>query len=235
MDNQTQPNIPPFQSQTQTPTLPLTNWFKILLFSIFGLIIIAGSIFAGIQIGKNQTPSQQPITEQSNISPTQTVVYPTIIPTKSIPTTNLASNWETYIDEGYGFTFNYPKNWKVEKSGGLAGSEVPLSTVLKTISPYILDIKPIMDKNSGVDFTLTSDIMINPENTSINPEMTMSEAEVSGLKIKMYHFINNAGINVRIYTGFGLTNLPYFSITTYYPDKDLIVIDGILSTFKFTK
>ena len=58
MDNQTQPNISSFQPQpqTQTPTLPLTNWGKVLLFILFGLVIIVGSVFAGIQIGKNQKP-----------------------------------------------------------------------------------------------------------------------------------------------------------------------------------
>lgn len=90
MENQTQPNIPPFQPQTQTPTLPPTNWVKVLLFVIFGLAAIAGSIFIGVQIGKKQIVKQQPTTEQSNIIPTQTVANQEVISTTMEPslTTN---------------------------------------------------------------------------------------------------------------------------------------------------
>lgn len=82
MENQTQPNIPPFQPQTQTPTLPPTNWVKVLIFVIFGLAAIAGSTFIGVQIGKKQIVKQQTTTEQSNIIPTQTVANQEVI---SIP------------------------------------------------------------------------------------------------------------------------------------------------------
>ena len=120
MDNQTQPNIPPFQSQTQVPVLPSTNWVKVLLFILLGLIIVAGSIYAGIQIGKNQIIKQQSINEQSTISLTQTVVNQEIVPTIKLstepnPTTNLAADWKTYINKKVGITFDYPSNWTLEE------------------------------------------------------------------------------------------------------------------------
>jgi len=57
MENEVQTNIPPIQplphTSTSDLTPPSTNWSKVLIFTVLGLIIIAGSIFIGIQIGKN--------------------------------------------------------------------------------------------------------------------------------------------------------------------------------------
>lgn len=90
MDNQTQPNISSFQ--TQTPTLPSTNWAKVLLFVVFGLTVIAGSVFVGIQIGKNQTiKQQQPITEQPTNNLTQIVTESPASPTMPSPTNTTQS------------------------------------------------------------------------------------------------------------------------------------------------
>ncbi|MDP3998337.1 MAG: hypothetical protein Q8P89_01835 [bacterium] len=73
MENEIQPNTPPVQPQLQssTPIIPSTNWSKILLFMVLGLVIVSGSLFVGIQIGKNQKPNQQPIAAQPTIPFTQ--------------------------------------------------------------------------------------------------------------------------------------------------------------------
>src|SRR3989344_7491442 len=83
MENETPPKMPPVQplSQAPAPFPPTFNWSKILLIILFGLVIVAGSVFAGIQIGKNQTPNQQPITGQPTNTPTQTAVTVTAFPT----------------------------------------------------------------------------------------------------------------------------------------------------------
>lgn len=78
MDNPTQPDIAPFQPQTQTPTLPATNWAKILFSIIFGLIIIVASVFAGIQIGKKQIVTV-------NTQALNKVLYPSFTPTPTSP------------------------------------------------------------------------------------------------------------------------------------------------------
>lgn len=108
MDNQIQPNIPPLQPQTQILVPPSTNWLKILLLAILGLIVVAGSVFVGIQIGKNQTPNQQPIVVQPTIIPTQTVGNPTTAPVIPSPATNPVTKWKIYTNETYGFSIDYP-------------------------------------------------------------------------------------------------------------------------------
>lgn len=82
MDNQIQPNIPPIQPMPQTPITPSANWSKILLFILLGLIVFAGSVFIGIQIGRSQIFNQPPITIQptSTVNPT---ALSTTTPTES--------------------------------------------------------------------------------------------------------------------------------------------------------
>ena len=81
MENQIQLNIP--SDQSTPPVLPSANLLKVLLFILLGLVVIAGSVFVGTQIGKNLTTNQQPITEQPTNNPTQTVTGPTASP--SVP------------------------------------------------------------------------------------------------------------------------------------------------------
>lgn len=67
MENEIPQNIPQGQILPQTsvslPTPPSANWSKILLLIVLGLVIVAGSIFIGIQVGKNQAE-----TENRNLS-----------------------------------------------------------------------------------------------------------------------------------------------------------------------
>lgn len=104
MENEVQPSIPPVQPIPQTPPIvpSSTNWSKTLLFTVLGLIIVVGSIFIGIQIGKNQTPSQQPIVTQPTTSPTQIFVDST-------------SNWKTYTGKEMPIQFKYPLNFRVSE------------------------------------------------------------------------------------------------------------------------
>lgn len=107
MENEVQPTIPPVQPlpQTPVPVPPSTNWSKTLLFTALGLVIVAGSVFFGIQIGKSQISNQQPVTVQPTITPSQTLVNPT-----ALPTTNPTTDWKTYTNQKLSFTVKYPSN-----------------------------------------------------------------------------------------------------------------------------
>lgn len=87
MENELQPITPLDQpispAPTPTPALPRPNGYKTALSVVLGLIVIAGSIFAGIQIGKKQTSYREPVIVQPSISPSQVL---TISPTKTIVT-----------------------------------------------------------------------------------------------------------------------------------------------------
>lgn len=116
MGNEIQPSVPIDQSLSQTPafTPPSTNWSRILLFVVLGLAVAAGLVFVGIQIGKNQTPSQPPIIAQPSALPTQIAINPT-------------TNWETYSSASAGFSIEYPSGWRkgeAEKWVGFGPQEI---------------------------------------------------------------------------------------------------------------
>lgn len=90
MDNESQQNIPPVQPITQTPiTPPPTNWLRIIIFIIFGLIIVAGAVFIGINIGKKQSTNSSVITDIPIDIPSPSLFNtPTSIPISTISVTN---------------------------------------------------------------------------------------------------------------------------------------------------
>ncbi|MFH2022632.1 MAG: hypothetical protein ABIJ33_05170 [Patescibacteria group bacterium] len=76
-----------------------------------GFVIVASSVFVGIQIGKDQTLNQQPIATQPTTSPTQAT--PISVTSTTTLTTNPTADWKTYTDSEYKFSFMYPSDWKL--------------------------------------------------------------------------------------------------------------------------
>ncbi len=72
------------QTHVTAPTPPSTKWVKILLFAILSLITVTVSVYAGIQIGKNQSVSQQSVIVQPTPLPTQTITPSYTSPTQTI-------------------------------------------------------------------------------------------------------------------------------------------------------
>lgn len=89
MENEILQNTPPVQPLPQTPPIvpSSTNWSKILPFIALGFVIVASSVFIGIQIGKNRTPAPEPIINQPVVTPTEFPVQ-TISPTEPNPVTD---------------------------------------------------------------------------------------------------------------------------------------------------
>jgi hypothetical protein len=114
MENEIQPDITLAQPSLRSLPIiqPSANWSKILLFTVLGLIIVASSVFVGVQIGKNQKPSQQPVAKQQTAAPTQAIANLTIQPTTK-PTTDPTANWKTYINTEANYYFKYPQNWTI--------------------------------------------------------------------------------------------------------------------------
>jgi hypothetical protein len=155
MENEIQQNNPPVQPLPQTstsaPTPPPTNWSNVLLFTILGLIVVAGSVFAGIQIGKTQTPIQQPVAAQPTILPTQAIASPTVIPTQIITPTALltatpaidpTANWKTYTNTKYNYSFKIPTNWTNYSMNDFSSQQFTNTEELLYLGPKNTDIKP---------------------------------------------------------------------------------------------
>lgn len=101
------------QSQRAKP------WFKIALFSILGLGLAGGLIFAGYFFGKNlklKAQISKPQLKSQNLTPTQAPVI-TSVPTPQ-PTTNLladeTADWKTYTSTKYRYSIKYPPGWSID-------------------------------------------------------------------------------------------------------------------------
>jgi hypothetical protein len=114
MENLAPPTIPPVQQplpQAPIPVPTTINWSKILAFAILGLIVITGSVYIGIQIGKGQTQNQQSISTQPTVTTNTTAASPTELPINS----DITANWKTYVNAALWFSLKYPTTVQIEK------------------------------------------------------------------------------------------------------------------------
>lgn len=233
MENNTQPITPPVQpsphTQTPIPTAPSTNWSKILVFIVLGLIIIAGSIFVGIQIGKNQTPNQQPIAVQPTASPTQTVVNPTVQPITSSPTDPTA-NWKTYTNSAYKFLIKYPSNW-ISKNYIPADNRIPY--LYNPDNEYTISFNYNKDEPN-----IISKVTGKPMVTDLSNYKTTT---INGIKVYINNNLQGIDGNYMGYC-FQISDGEYISIlapltngpsNVVWNDAAVSLAKQILSTFKF--
>jgi len=98
------------QPQEVPVQLPKKNNLpKIILFVILGLVIVAGAVYAGMQMGKKQI-SPTIIAEPTSI--------PTVIPqiTEITPTSDETANWKTYRNTEVGYQISYPPDWELKEN-----------------------------------------------------------------------------------------------------------------------
>jgi len=181
MENEVQPNVPPAQPLPKVPILPSKNLPKILMFTILGLTVVAGSIFVGIQVGKRQITSQQS-TATSN---------PTAFPTNSGTTTNLPTDWKTAKFGGL-FSYEYPVGWNVAELWQENYSE---NGILIAIDPNPINTSPrggplatfeitVLNGNKNPDEILAKKISnFNQDNYSDITQETIN-ADIG----KIYHY-----------------------------------------------
>ena len=118
MIEQIQEITPPAKTEPvlAAPTPPKkSNLVKVILLVVLGLIVMAGAVYAGMQIERKRvklwtelpstepTPTEAPLTEIESQSPEITSVTP-----------DETANWKTYRNEEYGFEFKYPSDWPID-------------------------------------------------------------------------------------------------------------------------
>ncbi len=111
--------------ETPQPVQPVetksTDWPKIILATVLGFGLLAGSAYVGYWYGTQQI---QPVTE-----PTPIVSQPTTKPTPTPepttpPITDPTAGWETFTDVERRFSFRYPPTWEMNKVRGRMTGEI---------------------------------------------------------------------------------------------------------------
>lgn len=139
MENQTIPPIQPSYEITPNASLvpkPTKSWTKPILVSLIGILIAGGLVYAGAQIGKNQTPDRQPVIAQPTATPAEIVADPTAMPSPATisPAVDPTAGWKTYSNSQIGASIKYPSDWTMKE--GANGKSVDFDTTI--MSPEIV-------------------------------------------------------------------------------------------------
>jgi len=109
----------PIQPPTQQPIQPLVqipdfqpkpNYFKIILFSILGILLVTSTIYLSLQNQKLQKQVLNPPVSQTVETPTPTQKSVSSI---SIPPDGTV-NWKTYVDINNNYQLLFPPNWTLD-------------------------------------------------------------------------------------------------------------------------
>lgn len=214
------------------------NLPKILLLVVLGLILLAGAVYTGIQIGKKQVSPfgnlETPPSVLEEPTPTESKETP---PTslEVSPTPDVTADWKTYTESQYGLSFEYQSQSSVDKSEHNSingGKEVVLKSLYGGEELNVF----IDDNEKKVSLEAFSQQSIDSSGATVDQNKTIGEvkgilAEFPGYKgqldadnahLEFYMAgTNNHLFRFRLYTN---------AMTISQPDKDLFY--QILSTIK---
>lgn len=200
---------------------PKTNYLNLILISVAFVFFLAGAYYLG---------------QQS----TKVVEVPTVVPTTApvavIPTVNPATNWKTYTDSKYGFSINYPSNFKFEskegivnisdlrvaepncKRGGCYLGDYSLKLSLISIAINQTNLKSIVgekykqEQNSAIDVTPL-------KLTKLNNYPAYYYEATGAERYSNYYVMSDSGAVLKL----------------SFVNNDSQYLNQILSTFKFTE
>jgi len=188
---------------------------KTVLFSLLGLALAGGLVFAGTQISKS---SRLPLKSQ-NLTPTPILI--------ASPTPDPTADWKTYTNEEYGYSVKYPTDNYVRQI--CPGGELILSLRQADVGDSIQS--DTCDVGEDMVFAInTQKEIVEPPQSSQSRTVDSKEILVGGIKVRQYKIVDK---------------MPPYTFTNFWavlsnkgrnykftsPDESLF--DQILSTFKF--
>lgn len=200
---------------TTSPPLPLKTQKRSLLIALGLLIILSGAVFAGIQIGKRQTPN----------TPGEILFnQPTTVPVT--PTPDLTAGWKTYTSSEKRYSIKYPGSYIPKETNGI------LSFYDSLIGKNRLEIYPDFVGGWGCVIGISSEkLTVGGEEGKLDilssatgeNNCTTEDSSVKFYSAKL--IIQPKGI----IWYFG------FEVEKTKKEEDLTTFKQILSTFKFTE
>ena len=180
------------------------------------------------------TPNRQPVAVQSSASPTQTVDNQTDL-SSPITTTSPITNWQSYSNSKYGFSFKYPLDFSsIDCSDNvqLIPKDVAKSGIncgfldSKYFSIFIVTLKeqPLPSKNGYLDlneYTISKKAVIIANQTAMKYTFILKPESGAGAWDSWRETVD-------------FTHKDYFYSVTLKDRTWSDNFDQILSTFKFT-
>lgn len=110
-------------------------WLKPLLFSILGIILAFGLVFAGYKIAQLKQVQLQPGPQPTPTPESVSTPTPTIVVT---PTPDPTADWKTYTNSKYGYQFKHPLGW-IFKAEIVSDEIKPLYVIRENVLSNIVD------------------------------------------------------------------------------------------------
>jgi len=214
----------------EKPTKP---WLKIILFSILGVVLAVGLVFAGYKFGqiKQVQPGPQP-------TPTPGLV--------ATPTPDPTANWKTYTNTKYGYSIKYPEDmFYLEREAKLPRLQsVEFTKKRGPTMGEIPGIEVIVYEDEGLSLEAWFDKRSTTKPFEANESPTIFYYKVTGKQeisfdgsgSKGIRFVDNQITGAPIPTAIVSAQNLVVSIRGYYFVHDESfqeIYDLMLSTFKF--
>jgi hypothetical protein len=135
-ENIVQDHLAEIQSQPEKP------WLKIALFSVLGLVLVGGLIFAAVKVGVPSKPQPKACSTEAKICPDGSAVGRTgpnceFAPCPNQVTQDETANWKTYTNTKFGFSVKYPNSWFSNSCGSDQTLILdPSSSIVCETEPY---------------------------------------------------------------------------------------------------
>lgn len=199
----------------EAKTKPAQNWVEIGLFSVLGLVLAGGLVFAGYKLGQRQTPPK--------------ISQPTLVPTKTaVPTLDPTADWETYTSKKYGFLIKYPPVWRTENFVDRTGHE----TVYFKYGSYRINVGFFKNEEVQRPFKEWTESYLRLYDKWQFGEMTPKTIDNhNALEIETLPSSHLQGTFVFIETRSGIAS--FFTTSTSREDGAFRVFNLMLSTFEF--
>lgn len=102
----------PIQPEVVSEIPQNKNFFKTVLLVVLGLIVVAGAVYAGYQIGRRSLSPREFL-----IPPKPITTQIPVVETSPSPTPDPTANWKTYTNIKYRYSVKFPINFKATEMG----------------------------------------------------------------------------------------------------------------------
>lgn len=194
MGNEPPPNISPLPPRLEVPTpVPVkSNWPKILLFTVLGLVVISVSMLAGAKFGKNKTSEDVTVVVEPTALPTQTAAFPTTTPVETVsilsPVTDPIADWNIYTNQTLGITLRYPTDLFFKEIDPNYGMVLSFEPFLNSETPgnYVDSIRLQSDINGSFAFNILQQAADGKTDIDIHQPCGVMVTKLVNIKIRGY-------------------------------------------------
>jgi hypothetical protein len=236
-------NIAQYQS-AEIENQPEKRWLKIALFSVLGVVLVGGLVFAGIQVGEtsrsktpapNNFPTNSPekaCSTEAKICPDGSAVGRTgpnceFAPCPTQVTQDETANWKTYTNTQYNYQISYPLNFAAvtNKESSIPG--ILVSNSDKTITIALTAPTGTLSGNASERLTPIANLKFIIAGVTYFPEEAFYFPSEKKYRFRIVPLLKDG-------KSWGFDGIDIFSIESQYTKpEDIKIIDQILSTFKF--